>query len=496
MAFASTPLRPGSMPLSALKAELGEPCTSMVVVEGSAPRLPPNQSWVAVPPETISTARLQAGQVMLPSSSAMLNIWHRAQSTSKALTSPGTRQEGDADGGGGSRQEGGDADGGGGKQQLSQRPLGQYFIPARVWPSSKLPRGTAVLSSTVAESLGGQPVNAVVLLYRLPSGRQYNQGAVPRNHDIQMCEKLTLRLYFNAIPVVPVKPSPGSLTTTPVKKTPTTKGKGSSASSVDSSRPSNLAAPSLSEWMMMQMGGAAGGDATSVGSSKLNSMQRELVTQMALKHLVGRSVLPGNPISLPLLGSTFLCQVDHMTARAPASLGGGDPSHLGLDFTSCSALGGVQTLAASLREMVTLPLVMPQLFAAYRIRPPRGVLLWGPPGSGKTVLAKAAAADAGAVLLVVNGPDIVSEFYGESEAALKGIFAAARALSPSVIFIDEIDAVAPSREKGSGGGMSDRLLTALLTLMDGADSGSSAGDGVIIIAATNRPDAPDYAIGY
>ncbi|PNH12642.1 Spermatogenesis-associated protein 5 [Tetrabaena socialis] len=103
-----------------------------------------------------------------------------------------------------------------------------------------------------------------------------------------------------------------------------------------------------------------------------------------------------------------------------------------------SQLGGVGEHLRALRELVALPLRAPHLFSHYGIRPPRGVLLYGPPGSGKTVLARAAAADAGATVFVVNGPDVVSEYYGESEASLRGIFAAAAALSPSVVFIDEV----------------------------------------------------------
>ncbi len=179
---------------------------------------------------------------------------------------------------------------------------------------------------------------------------------------------------------------------------------------------------------------------------------------------------------------------------------------------------------------------LPELFQRYHIRPPRGVLLYGPPGSGKTVLARAAAQAAGAQLFVINGPDILSEFLGESEAALRAIFAAARAVAPSVIFIDEIDAIAPAREGGGGGGavpasgggsdMATRVVTALLTLMDGAGVGAASGaagtagpaaggwaqyassqerqqqqeqgqrqpDRVVVIAATNRRDSLDPAL--
>ncbi|GLC74667.1 hypothetical protein PLESTF_001542800 [Pleodorina starrii] len=192
----------------------------------------------------------------------------------------------------------------------------------------------------------------------------------------------------------------------------------------------------------------------------------------------------------------------------------------GVDF---SQLGGVGPHLGALRELVALPLRAPHLFAQYGIRPPRGVLLYGPPGSGKTVLARAAAADAGATVFLINGPDVVSEYYGESEASVRGIFAAASALAPSLVLMDEVDALAPARSGGGGssahtpsvgGGGSDvssRLVTALLTLLDGAEedgqqqSGGQQGQSgpcgggrvhrpVVVVAATNRPDALDPAL--
>ncbi|KAL0050804.1 hypothetical protein WJX82_007459 [Trebouxia sp. C0006] len=189
-------------------------------------------------------------------------------------------------------------------------------------------------------------------------------------------------------------------------------------------------------------------------------------------------------------------------ARA-ASLG------LAAASTGYASLGGVDDHVKALRQLVTLPLKFPHLFARYNMRPPRGVLLWGPPGTGKTCLARGAAAEVGVPLFVINGPDVVSEFYGESEASLQGIFTAAHALAPSVIFIDELDALAPARgggDSGGGGGggmapepaaeMSGRIVTSLLTAMDGINThpASAGGAGVVVIAATNRPEALDSAL--
>lgn len=159
-------------------------------------------------------------------------------------------------------------------------------------------------------------------------------------------------------------------------------------------------------------------------------------------------------------------------------------------------LGGATTQGRALRELVALPLQAPHLFSQYNITPPRGVLLYGPPGTGKTVLACATASHARARFFVINGPEVVSEYYGESEAGLRAIFAAAAALAPSVVFIDELDAVAPSRDGGPGGGQSGgsgassaRVVTTLLTEMD-----ALGGAAVVVVAATNRPDALDSAL--
>lgn len=159
-------------------------------------------------------------------------------------------------------------------------------------------------------------------------------------------------------------------------------------------------------------------------------------------------------------------------------------------------LGGAALQVKALRELVALPLQAPHLFQQYSITPPRGVLLYGPPGTGKTVLACATASLARARFFVINGPEVVSEYFGESEAGLRGIFAAASALAPSVIFIDELDAIAPAREGGPGGlksggtsTASARVVTTLLMEMD-----SLGAAPVVVIAATNRPDSLDPAL--
>jgi transitional endoplasmic reticulum ATPase len=152
-------------------------------------------------------------------------------------------------------------------------------------------------------------------------------------------------------------------------------------------------------------------------------------------------------------------------------------------------IGDLEEAKARLREIVELPMRHPELFRHLGIEPPKGVLLYGPPGVGKTLLAKALANEVGAYFIAINGPEIMSKFYGESEQRLREIFEEARKNAPAIIFIDEIDAIAPKREEVVGE-VEKRVVAQLLTLMDGlAERGR-----VIVIGATNRPDALDPAL--
>ncbi len=152
-------------------------------------------------------------------------------------------------------------------------------------------------------------------------------------------------------------------------------------------------------------------------------------------------------------------------------------------------IGGLGDSILKIREMVELPLRHPELFTRLGIDPPKGVLLYGPPGTGKTLLAKAVANEAGATFKSISGPEFVSKWYGQSEANLRKIFKDAERDAPSIIFIDEIDAVAPKREEVRGE-VEKRIVSQLLTLMDGLKSRGR----VIVIAATNRPNALDPAL--
>jgi transitional endoplasmic reticulum ATPase len=152
-------------------------------------------------------------------------------------------------------------------------------------------------------------------------------------------------------------------------------------------------------------------------------------------------------------------------------------------------IGGCRKQLGLIREMVELPLRHPQLFSNLGIKPPRGVLLYGPPGSGKTLIARAIANETGAYFILINGPEIMSKMAGESEGNLRQFFADAEEHAPAIIFIDEIDSIAPNRDK-AGGEVEKRVVSQLLTLMDGIKSRSN----VVVIAATNRPNTIDPAL--
>ena len=152
-------------------------------------------------------------------------------------------------------------------------------------------------------------------------------------------------------------------------------------------------------------------------------------------------------------------------------------------------IGDLEEAKERIREIVELPMKYPELFKHLGIEPPKGVLLYGPPGTGKTLLAKAVATESDAYFIAINGPEIMSKFYGESEQRLREIFKEAEENAPSIIFIDEIDAIAPKREEVTGE-VEKRVVAQLLTLMDGLKERGR----VIVIAATNRPDAVDPAL--
>ncbi|DBA03732.1 TPA: hypothetical protein N0F65_004149 [Lagenidium giganteum] len=154
-----------------------------------------------------------------------------------------------------------------------------------------------------------------------------------------------------------------------------------------------------------------------------------------------------------------------------------------------AAVGGLKAEIATIRQIIEQPLVNPENFAKFGLPPPKGLLMFGPPGTGKTLIARCLAAELDAKIFFINGPEIVSKFIGESEANLRRIFRQASEQGPSLIFIDEIDAICPKRD-GRVGDMEKRMVATLLTMMDGLEKQSQ----VVVLGATNRPNALDPAI--
>jgi len=160
-----------------------------------------------------------------------------------------------------------------------------------------------------------------------------------------------------------------------------------------------------------------------------------------------------------------------------------------LDEVGYDDLGGVRKQLAMIREMIELPLRHPTLFKTLGVKPPKGVLLHGPPGTGKTMIARAVANETGAFFFLINGPEIMSKMAGDSEANLRRAFEEAEKNSPAIIFIDEIDSIAPNRDKTSGE-LERRIVSMLLTLMDGVKGRGQ----IVVIGATNRANSLDPAL--
>ena len=157
---------------------------------------------------------------------------------------------------------------------------------------------------------------------------------------------------------------------------------------------------------------------------------------------------------------------------------------------SWNEIGGLEDVKQQLKEVVEMPMESPEAFRRMGVRPSQGVLLYGPPGTGKTLLAKAVANESKANFISIKGPEIMSKWYGESERALRDVFKKARQVAPAIVFLDEIDAIAPRRGLHEGPKVTEALVNQLLTLMDGLTSR----EGITVIAATNRPDIMDGAL--
>lgn len=315
---------------------------------------------------------------------------------------------------------------------------------------------------------------------------------------------------------------------------------------VDGFNASERACVTLKLWAMET---SVGGEATvwlerglRAASGERAERRRGVLEALAKRALDGRGVLVGNIVRLPLLGTSALFEVTSIEPNdvfgdgrgaeissktrvvlhprdvsdgpekdadgsndADSSSDSDDIATSAVKRASRAAssqrvsfenLGGVRNHEAALRELVSLPLERPEVFTRCGVKPPRGVLLYGPPGSGKTRLARAAAHASNAKLFVVNGPELVGAHVGESEDALRGVFAAAIESAPSVVLLDELDAIAPAREQSASSDdmMSSRVVATLLSIFDGGGKEALELHRVVVVGTTNRPDAIERAL--
>jgi transitional endoplasmic reticulum ATPase len=219
-------------------------------------------------------------------------------------------------------------------------------------------------------------------------------------------------------------------------------------------------------------------------------------TDFVKNRLKGMPLSQDDEISVMILGNSMdfkikkvspkgIVKIERQTQLTILSESSGDKKS-GITYEQ---VGGLRTEIKIMREIVELPLRHPELFSRLGIEPHSGILLYGPPGCGKTLLAKVLASESDANMFSINGPEIMNKYYGETEARLRDIFKEAKENSPSIIFIDEIDAIAPKREEAYGD-VEKRVVAQLLALMDGlTDRGN-----VIVLGATNRPDSVDPAL--
>jgi AAA family ATPase, CDC48 subfamily len=215
------------------------------------------------------------------------------------------------------------------------------------------------------------------------------------------------------------------------------------------------------------------------------------------KKLVGLPVVENDIIPVPVLGQAVqLVVIDTrprgvviITEKTTVDILEKPVTATTIPKVTYEDIGGLHEVIAKIRELVELPLRHPELFQRLGIEPPKGILLFGPPGTGKTLLAKAVANESDAYFIAINGPEIMSKFYGESEQRLREIFEEAKKNAPAIIFIDELDAIAPKRDEVIGE-VERRVVAQLLALMDGLEARGQ----VIVIGATNRPNALDPAL--
>ena len=219
-------------------------------------------------------------------------------------------------------------------------------------------------------------------------------------------------------------------------------------------------------------------------------------TDFVKNRLKGLPLAQGDEISVMILGNSMDFKINKISPKSVVKIDRSTTLTISTEATvdrkprvTYEEVGGLRGEVKAMREIVELPLRHPELFSRLGVEPHSGILLYGPPGCGKTLIAKVLASESEANMFSINGPEIMNKYYGETEARLRDIFKEAKDNSPSIIFIDEIDAIAPKREEAYGD-VEKRVVAQLLALMDGLNDRGN----VIVLGATNRPDSVDPAL--
>ncbi|KAF3781224.1 Calmodulin-interacting protein 111 [Nymphaea thermarum] len=426
---------------------------------------------------------------------------------------------------------------------------GNLFALATVFPSSKVPKNGAKISWSLSCTIGNPPIGRIAFVSRVEThdcdgdiGNFQPSGAP----HVLLCKCVDLHLKFipsrsstvaekemvSSVAVESKRGEDGRLLSpkTPLIRRSKLPSFGSPLSEDVSNRSKEHSLLVVPEHDIS----IAKMDASSISSILEDEKMKELLQLVSRRWLLSRVLLPGNLVSIPMSGHMCFFRVDatnqhlacktgkelhhfdhnlvktaflvvsettaHLFSSTPAAMlenrdvrrsekGSDKKQDIEKEDFSISKLGGLSKEFETIQEIINFSLIKRDTLSRMGILPTKGILLHGPPGTGKTSLACACVHHAGVNVFCINGPEVVSQYYGESEQALHAIFETARQAAPSVVFIDELDAIAPARRDATED-LSQRMVAALLNLMDGA----MRSDGVLVIAATNRPDSIDPAL--